>query len=786
MTDTLVNIEIDGRPLQARKGAMIIEVTDQADIYVPRFCYHKKLSVAANCRMCLVQVEKMPKPVPACATPVMEGMKVQTRSPFARAAQKATMEFLLINHPLDCPICDQGGECELQDLAMGFGSDVSRFNEGKRVVKDKNLGPLIQTDMTRCIHCTRCVRFGEEIAGLRELGATGRGEHMEIGTYIEKAVNSELSGNVIDVCPVGALTSKPYRYSARAWELRQRPGIAPHDCIGSHVDFHIKGAQVKRVVPRECEGLNEVWLSDRDRYSYEALHSPDRLLQPMMRENDQWREVDWEIALQRMADGLHRVKETSGAEQLGALISPSATLEEMYLLQKLMRALGSQNIDHRLRQGDFRGQAQMPLYPGWQQPLAEWERLEAALIIGSNVRKEQPLVNHRLRKASLRGAALMMLNPVDFDCNWRVSEKIIVPPSVMPSALAAIARALAEDVNDAAGIERFRAATVEETHRQIASRLKSAKSAAVILGPLAIAHADFQSLRTVAQWIVHYSGARLHFLTEGANAAGAWLAGALPHRGPRGAAVNTPGLDAATMLVQPRKAYVLAGIESERDCWDGAAAMKALGQAEFVVTMTAFRNPVIEPYAHVMLPIAPYAENEGTYVNAEGRWQSFEAAVPPAGEARPLWKVLRVLGGQLQAPGFDYVECGGVRAELTAIPESPVINTLDTVCAWKESSGKLERVTVVPMNAVDALVRHAAALQHTLDAADGDVRLNSATLQRLQIADGQRVRVRQQGEARSAIARRDDRVAMDTVLIHGGGPLSDLGPAFGAITVERE
>ncbi len=736
--------------------------------------------------MCLVQVEKMPKPVPACATPVMEGMKVQTRSPFARAAQKATMEFLLINHPLDCPICDQGGECELQDLSMGYGAGVSRFTEGKRVVKDKNLGPLIQTDMTRCIHCTRCVRFGEEIAGLRELGATGRGEHMEIGTYIERAVNSELSGNVIDVCPVGALTSKPYRYSARAWELRQRPGIAPHDCVGSHVDFHVKGRQVKRVVPRECEELNEVWLSDRDRYSYEALHSPDRLLQPMLRENGRWREVDWEIALQHAADGLRRIKQAHGAEQLGALVSPSATLEEMYLLQKLMRGLGSHNIDHRLRQIDFRGERQMPLYPGWQTPLPEWERLEAALIIGSNARKEQPLANHRLRKAALRGAALMTLNPVDFDWNWRVGEKLTVPPGAMAAQLAAIARALAEDAGDAAGVERFRAAAAEEAHRRIAARLKSAKAAAVILGPLAIAHPDYQPLRIAAQWIAHYSGARLNYLTEGANAAGAWLAGALPHRGPRGAAIAAPGLDAAAMLAQPRRGYVLAGVEPERDCWDGNAALLAQAQAEFVVSLTAFRSPVMERYARVMLPVAPYAENEGTFVNAGGRWQSFEAAVPPAGEARPLWKILRVLGGRLRLPGFDYVDCAGVRAELEALPESSITTVPDDACAWPTGDQALERATVVPMNAVDALVWRAAALQQTRDAADGDVRLNGATLERLKIADGQRVRVRQQGGARIAVARRDNRVAPDTVLIHGGGPLSDLGPAFGPVTVEGE
>ena len=387
MSEDLVNIEVDGVAMKARKGAMIIEVTDAARTYVPRFCYHKKLSVAANCRMCLVQVEKAPKPVPACATPVMEGMKVFTKSPLAREAQKATMEFLLINHPLDCPICDQGGECELQDLAMGYGADVSRYSEGKRVVKDKNLGPLIQTDMTRCIHCTRCVRFGEEIAGLQELGATGRGEHMEIGTYIEKAITSEMSGNVIDVCPVGALTSKPYRFSARAWELRQKDGVAAHDCIGSNIHLHVKGSVVKRVVPRENETVNEVWISDRDRYGYEGLRSDDRLTTPMIKEDGKWREVDWETALNFTADGLRKTIAAHGPDQVGVLSWPSATLEEFFLLQKLARAVGVHNIDHRLRQVDFSAQHDEALYPGLSQAVADLEHLQAALLIGSDIRR---------------------------------------------------------------------------------------------------------------------------------------------------------------------------------------------------------------------------------------------------------------------------------------------------------------------------------------------------------------------------------------------------------------
>jgi NADH-quinone oxidoreductase, chain G len=404
MTDDVITIEVDGRTLEARKGQMLIEVTDGNDIYVPRFCYHRKLTIAANCRMCLVDVEKAPKPLPACATPVMDGMKVHTRSQRALEAQKAVMEFLLINHPLDCPICDQGGECELQDLAMGYGRDVSRYQEKKRVVQDKNIGPLVQTDMTRCIHCTRCVRFGQEIAGLRELGATGRGEDMEIGTYIEKSMVSEMSGNVIDLCPVGALTSKPFRYSARAWEIQQRAGIAPHDAVGSNIHLHIMQGRVKRVVPAENEAVNEVWLSDRDRFSYEGLYHPDRLTVPMIRERGAWQEVDWETALQFAMNGLQQVKSRTGTGSIGALTSPASTLEELFLLQKWMRGIGCHNIDHRIRQRDFSDQDIAPAFPWLGTSIADLERLDAVLLIGGNVRKEQPIINHRLRKAAMLGA----------------------------------------------------------------------------------------------------------------------------------------------------------------------------------------------------------------------------------------------------------------------------------------------------------------------------------------------------------------------------------------------
>ena len=425
MTDDILNIEVDGKLLQARRGQMLIEVTDANDIYIPRFCYHKKLTVAANCRMCLIEVEKAPKPLPACSTPVMEGMKVQTRSKLAIEAQKSVMEFLLINHPLDCPICDQGGECELQDLAIGYGEGVSRYQESKRIVMDKNIGPLIQTDMTRCIHCTRCVRFGEEIAGLREMGSVGRGERMEISTYIEKSVSSELSGNIIDICPVGALTSKPFRFSARAWEMVQRESIAPHDSVGSNVQLHIKDDRVMRVIPAENEAINEVWISDRDRFSYEGMYSDDRLQTPMIKQNGNWQETDWETALEFVGKNLDKILSSYGSDQLGGLISPASTLEELYLFQKLLRALGSNNIDSRLRQNDFAQQDADPAFPYLGQSIASLEDLDAVLMIGSNIRKEQPMINHRLRKASLKGADVMMINSVDYEINYDVSEQII-------------------------------------------------------------------------------------------------------------------------------------------------------------------------------------------------------------------------------------------------------------------------------------------------------------------------------------------------------------------------
>jgi len=784
----LVNIEIDGRPLQARKGSMIIEVAEAAGIHIPRFCYHKKLSIAANCRMCLVEVEKVSKPLPACATPVGEGMKVRTRSAFARDAQRAVMEFLLINHPLDCPICDQGGECELQDVAMGFGGDVSRYEEGKRVVKDKDIGPLIATEMTRCIQCTRCVRFGDEVAGQRELGATGRGENMEIGTFIERTVDSELSGNVIDLCPVGALTSKPFRFSARAWEMTQRPAVAPHDAVGSNLYVHVRGGRVMRVVPRENEAVNETWISDRDRFSYLGLTAADRLTVPMVRRNGSWEAVDWETALAATADGLRAIVAEQGPGQLGALGSASATVEELYLLQKLVRALGSHNVDHRLREVDTSDQGLAPLWPGLGLPLADLERLEAVLLVGSNPRKDHPLIGHRLRKAALRGGRVTALNPVDYPFNFPLAASLTVGPRALPEALAGVAKVLGV-AGPGPVADLVARATPTTAHEAIAKALSTAGRAAVILGDTALAHPRASLLRALGRAIAERTGAALGLLPTGGNAAGAWLAGAVPHRGPAGVRVPSPGLSAQAMLDRGLAGWLCLGIEPVLDCWDGRLAREALRAARFRVALTAYASPEWQELADVMLPIAAFVEGPGTYVNGEGRWQSFEAAVAPPGEARPAWKVLRVLGNLLGAAGFDYVSAGAIREELRATlgsREAP-----DSDGRWDIPTGSglgegVVRVGEMPAYAVDPLVRRARALQETADAAAPVVRMSPGLATQLGLATGAFARVSQgQGEATLQVVL-DERVAEGCAVIPSGiAATAGLGPSIGPVELAK-
>jgi NADH-quinone oxidoreductase subunit G len=720
MDDNTVTIEVNGVPVKARRGQMLIEVTDQADVYVPRFCYHRKLTVAANCRMCLVEVEKAPKPLPACATPVADGMKVFTRSKRAISAQKATMEFLLINHPLDCPICDQGGECELQDLALGFGRGVARYAERKRVVKDQNLGPLVSTDMTRCIHCTRCVRFGQEIQGIQELGTIGRSENMRISTYIEKGVQHELSGNIIDLCPVGALNNKPYRYSARAWEMSSKPLVGPHDCAGSNLYAHVLRGKVKRVVPRDNEAINETWLADRDRFSCHGIDADDRLRVPMLKLDQEWVEVSWQEALDAAAVELKQAVADEG-DALGVLVSPNATLEEMHLIERIARHLGTSNIDHRLRRRDFRDQAADPVFPWLGCSIADLERQEAVLAVGSNLRMEVPIFAHRLRKAALAGAEVSFVNPVDYPYYFK-RQYVAAPLDRMASVLAAVVRAAAEEsgqtvpegAKDAAGDVE-----IEPAHRAAAKSLLGKERALILLGHIALRHPQFSDLRVLAAALAKLTGARLGYLAEGAIGAGAALAGLLPHRHAGGREAPNEGLDVQGMISSPRRAYLLFGIEPLADIANGSRAEQALKSADSVVSFTAYASPDLLECSSVLLPICGFTETPGTFVNAEGRWQSFEAAADPIGESRPGWRVLRVLANKLGVENCEFHESVEV---LAAAAEQVGDVTADNEyrgqreAALEGESAELGDLDV-PIYAVDALVRRSAPLQKTVFAA---------------------------------------------------------------------
>jgi NADH-quinone oxidoreductase subunit G len=789
MTDDKVTIEVDGKTLQARKGQMLIEVTDANDIYVPRFCYHEKLTVAANCRMCLVEVEKAPKPLPACATPVMEGMKVQTNSEYARNAQKSVMEFLLINHPLDCPICDQGGECELQDLAMGYGSDVSRYQEKKRVVQDKNIGPLVQTEMTRCIHCTRCVRFGEEIAGLRELGATGRSEYMEIGTYVEKSMVSELSGNVIDVCPVGALTSKPFRFSARTWEMSQQPGIAPHDGLGSNIHFHIKQDVVKRVVPAQNESINEVWISDRDRFSYEGLYSEQRLTSPMVKQDGEWKPVDWSVAFDIVSKNL---KESVSADpkSIAALVSPSSSTEEAFLLQRIVRGLGSHNIDHRIHQGDFSDQENDPVYPWLGQDIAEIENLDAALLIGANPRKQQPLLNLRLRKAALKGAAISAVNSIEYDFNYQLAHSIAVSPITMVGELAAILKALAEKTGKNQGLPGFiNKIEVNSTHRAIADQLVSAKTTSVLAGNGFSSHPEYSSLRFLASKIAELSSSTFGFLGEFANETGCWLTGAVPHRMVAGQQSTQTGLNALSMFENPLKTYLLFNIDPLIDTWNGSLAMNSLEQAESVIAFSAFRTPSLDKVATVYLPISIYAENEGSLMNVQGTTQSFSSCVSPQGEARPGWKVLRVLANNLQLEKFEYEDVTELNKEVNDLIANVSPNNkaqYREAVSNKPADNTVARVTDTCMNSLDVLVRHAESLQQTQDISDGKVHLNQALANKIGLENGASVLIEQSESSLNLDYAIDNRLPENTILIHAAHPdTAGLGAWYENVSIRK-
>jgi NADH-quinone oxidoreductase subunit G len=714
MSAEFVNVEVNGVAVKAPKGEMIIRVTDAHGAYVPRFCYHDKLPIAANCRMCLVEVEKAPKPLPACATPVTEGMKIYTRSPKAIAAQKATMEFLLINHPLDCPICDQGGECELQDLAVGFGRDISRYTEAKRVVKDQSLGPLVSTDMTRCIHCTRCVRFGQEIAGIQELGTTGRGENMQIGTFIEHSIDHELSGNIIDLCPVGALNSKPFRFHARAWEMTQQPLVSPHDGFGTRLYGHVLRGRLMRVVPQPCEAINETWIADRDRYSYEGVYSDERLTAPRIRSADgRWQETDWDTALNAMVSGMQAASAHGGAAGLGFLAHPSSTVEELYLFGRVAHGLGSSNIDHRLRQRDFRDQGSDAGAPGLGMPLADVDALDALLIIGSNLRAEIPLLAHRVRKAARRGARVSLLNPADFPLLFPVARALTATPAQMLRELAGVLQAAcaAAGVGAAAPLAPLLAGvTASEAQRAIARSLTEGRRA-IWLGALALRHSAYAELRMLARELARVTGATLGELLEGANAAGAYLAGCVPHRTHAGTVRSVYGLNARQMLEQPLPGYLLLGTEP----WaDGVQpqALATLQRARFVGAITAYASEPMLQVAQVLLPAATFAETSGSFVNLEGRWQSFAGAARAPGAARPSWKILRVLGNLLGLADFDYQSSEQVRDELrAAVERAPRLGYEGGFAP--SPAPVVEALRDVPMYQVDPVLRRSPSLQQT-------------------------------------------------------------------------
>ena len=783
----MATIEIDGKIFEVDNGKMIIEVADEAGIHIPRFCYHKKLSVAANCRMCLVEVENGRKPVPACATPITNGMKVFTRSEQAIHSQKVVMEFLLINHPLDCPICDQGGECELQDVSMGFGSDQTPYTEAKRSVEDDNLGTLIATEMTRCIHCTRCVRFGDEVAGIRELGATGRGEEMQIGTYVNHSMTSEVSGNIIDLCPVGALTSKPFRFTARAWELVQHDSVAPHDCLGSNVYLHTRNNRLMRAVPKENEAINETWLSDRDRFSYLGLNSALRAGKPQIKRNGLWETVDWETALKYTADGLSKIIKQHGAEQVAAFASSSSTLEEFYLLQKLMRELGVNNIDHRLQQTDFRDQEHQFIAPRNTLAYEQLEQQNNILVVGCNIDREVPLAGLKLRKAYRNGARIYAINPVDFEYRAKLAGRVVVSPLEMPIQLARLALALADDINSlpAEAQKLLIGLEVDNLTKDIAAGLKADKSC-IITGALCDNHPEASLIRTLVHLIQQLSGVQLIRLTQGANTAGACIAGMLPHRTVAGKNVATPGLDVQAALNAKLKAYVLMGVEPGYDFANPYGARQSMLGAEFVVLLSAYAQDSMRDYADVILPIAPYAETSGTYVNIDHTWQTVKGALAPFDEARPAWKVLRVLGNLLHCNGFDYSSTlellDEVRSALSMATEREYKPYYpESLPVVKHS---IVRVGEWPLYRSDAIVRNAADLQLCAASELACIRIHPSTADKLQLVD---IATISQGDIEITLPlKRDERIAADVVWVANAMPETvDLGHSFAAITIKR-
>lgn len=782
----MATIEIDGKTIEVENGKMIIEVADDEGIFIPRFCYHKKLSVAANCRMCLVEVENNRKTVPACATPINNGMKIFTKSAAAKKSQEAVMEFLLINHPLDCPICDQGGECELQDISMGFGRDQSEYTETKRSVADDNLGDLIATEMTRCIQCTRCVRFGDEIAGLPELGALGRGERMQISTYVQHSMQSEVSGNIIDLCPVGALTSKPYRFTARAWEMNQSSSIAPHDCLGSNVHLHTRRNELLRVVPKECEEINETWLSDRDRFSYLGLNSESRTAKPLIKNNGQWEVVDWQTALSFAASGIGRILKKYGPEEFAAFSSSSSTTEEMYLLQKLMRSFGVNNLDYRLQQTDFRDQSLRSVLPENTLSYAEIENQENILIVGCNINKEVPLAGVRVRKAFINGAKISAINVVDYPDIFTVENKIITSPQELTIQLATVLASIVQ--NDKQLPEQILKLVIglkpNKNIENIVSNLKKENST-ILTGAIFANHPEAAILRTLVSLIAKHTGAKVINFTAGANSAGAAIAGMLPHRTIAGKNTNITGLNVQEAINNKLKGYLLMNVEPGFDFNNPSAARQAMLAAEFVVALSPYTTDGLKECADVILPVAPYAETSGTYVNVDGTWQTTQGAVKPYEESRPTWKVLRVLANIMECCGFEYNSSEEVLQEIKF--NFSMMNEVKTDLFYPESlpvnKNDLVRIGEWPIYRVDTIVRNAEALQTCGSSEKTLIKIHPHTAQKLKLGEFATI---SQGNIEITLPLLlDDRIATDSIWVANAMPETvDLGHAYASITIK--
>jgi len=775
----MVEIEIDGKKVEVQEGSMVMDAANRLGTYIPHFCYHKKLSIAANCRMCLVEVEKAPKPLPACATPVTAGMIVRTHSEKAVKAQKDVMQFLLINHPLDCPICDQGGECQLQDLAVGYGPSSSRYEEEKRVVHAKDAGPLISMkEMSRCIHCTRCVRFGQEIAGVMEFGMLNRGEHSEITTFVNKTVDSELSGNMIDLCPVGALTSKPFRYSARTWELSRRKSVSPHDSLGANLVVQVKGSQVMRVLPLENDAINECWLSDRDRFAYEGLNSADRLTSPMIKQDGQWQTTDWQTALEYVAHGLRNIRHEHSADAIAALATPYSTLEELSLLQKMIRGLGSENVDFRLRQSDVVGDRSFTPWLGMS--IDAFSHLKRVFVIGSFLRKDHPLLAAKLRTAVRRGAQVSLLHATDDDLLMPIANKLIAAPSDWVALLGEVAVAVAQSKQIDAPAELAQLQP-SPTAKQIAAGLLSGEPRAIVLGNAAAQHPQASQLHALAQWIATNTNAQFGYLTEAANTVGGYLAKALPAN--RNLAV--------AQFTQSKKAYVLLNVEPELDCANPQLARSALEKAEMVVVMSPYRHGM--DYADILLPIAPFSETSGTFVNAEGRAQGFNGTVKPLGDTRPAWKVLRVLGNLLSLENFSYESSEDIRNEVLGVKtldgldlSARLSNRADIAMHAPQTSTEIQRVADVPIYFSDAIARRSESLQQTVDAQAPKVKLSASLAQSLGVSVGGLVRVTQGTGSVTLPCAIESGLPNNVVrLAAAHASTAALGAMFGSIKVEK-